>query len=139
MGTHDIPLQRRSSRPWRPVVALVAAYALVLQALLLGVVVASQAARAADGTADRIICLTHEGVAAPAPSDPSDGPNQHSDCAANCLLCAEGIHAVALAPPGNSLSPVSAGETLRWHRPEWLVSALFDNPVAQPRGPPLAA
>jgi hypothetical protein len=119
------------------VLALVAGYALAIQTLLLGVVGASQAARATDGTADYIICLAHEGVAKPAPSDV---PDQHSECAANCILCAGAVHTVALPPLGASLGLVSAtGEVLRWHRPDWQISVLFDSPVVQPRGPPLAA
>jgi hypothetical protein len=136
MRAHDKPLRRRSTKPWRPALALVAIYALVAQTLLLGVVGASQAARAAGGTPHAIICLTHESVA-PAPSN---APDEHSDCAAHCILCAGGVHAAAVPPLGISLDLVSAaGEVVRWHRPEWLVSAPFDNPVAQPRGPPLAA
>jgi hypothetical protein len=119
------------------VLALVAAYALVLQTLLLGMVGASQAARAADGTADYVICLTHEGTATPAPSNV---PDEYSGCSGHCILCAGGVHTVALPPLGAPLGLVSAtGEVVRWQRPDWLVSAPFDNPVAQPRGPPLAA
>jgi hypothetical protein len=137
MRGNDIPLRRRSGR-WRPVLALVAAYALVLQMLLLGAVGATQAAHAAGGTvADTIICLTHEGLATPAPSD---APDEHSGCATHCVLCAGGLHAAALPPLGASLGLVSAtGEVVRWHRPDWLVSGPFHNSVAQPRGPPLAA
>jgi len=136
MRAHDKPLRRRSTKPWRPVLALVAIYALVLQTLLLSVVGAAQAARAAGGAADAVICLTHEGVA-PAPSN---APDEHSGCAAHCILCAGGVHAAAVPPLGISLGLVSVtGEVLRWHRPDWPVSAPFDNPVAQPRGPPLAA
>jgi hypothetical protein len=119
------------------VLALVAAYALVLQTLLLGTVGVSQAARAADSTPDFVICLTHEGVATPVPSNV---PDEHSGCAAHCVLCTGGVHAVALPPLGASLDLVGAtGEAQRWQRPDWRVSALFKNPVAQPRGPPLAA
>jgi len=136
MRAHDKPLRRRSTKPWRPALALVAIYALVLQTLLLSVVGAAQAARAAGGAADAVICLTHEG-AAPAPSN---APDEHSGCAAHCILCAGGVHAAAVPPLGISLGLVSVtGEVLRWHRPDWPVSAPFDNPVAQPRGPPLAA
>jgi hypothetical protein len=118
------------------VLALVAAYALVIQTLLSGVVGAAQAARATDRTADYIICLAHDDVAK---SAPSGVPDQHSECAANCILCA-GVVTVALLPLGASLGLVSAtGEVLRWHRPDWQISAPFDSPVVQPRGPPLAA
>jgi hypothetical protein len=131
----DIPLRCRSGRPWKPVFAIIAAYALVLQTLLLGIAGASQAARSAEGSFP--ICLTHEGPATPAPSDV---PNRHSDCTAICVLCAGAVNAVALPPLGASLRFVSAaGDVVRWRRPEWVVLAPFDNPVAQPRGPPLAA
>ena len=136
MRANGIFLRLRSSR-WRRALALVAAYALVLQTLLLGLAGATQAARAADGAAGSIICLTHEGLATPAPTNL---PDAHIDCGGHCILCAGGLHAVALAPSGASLGPVRAtGQVLRWDRPDWLVSAPFDNPVAQPRGPPLAA
>lgn len=136
MRARDMSLRRRSGR-WRPALALVAAYALVLQTLLLGMVGATQAARAADGTADSIICLTHEGLATPAPSNV---PDAHTGCGEHCVLCAGGLHAVTLPLLGASLGLVSVtGEAVRWHRPDWLAPAPSDNPVAQPRGPPLAA
>jgi hypothetical protein len=136
MRTTGIRVRRPSNKPWKPALALVAIYALMLQTLLLGVMGASQAARAAGGAADAVICLTHEGVA-PAPSN---APDEHFSCAAHCILCAGGVHAAAVPPLGISLDLVSAaGEVVRWHRPDWLVSAPFDNPVSQPRGPPLAA
>ena len=114
--------------------AFVAIYALVLQTLLSGVAAASQAARAAGG-ADSVICLTHEGTAAPAPSN---APDENSGCATHCVLCA-GVHAT-LPALGTSLGLVSAtGEVVRWRRPDWPLSTPFDNRVAQPRGPPLAA
>ena len=115
--------------------AFVAIYALVLQTLLLGVAGAAQAARAAGGAADSVVCLTHAGVA-PAPSNT---PDENSGCATHCILCAGGL-AVAVPALGTSLGLLSAtGEVVRWHRPDWPLSTPFDNPVAQPRGPPLVA
>lgn len=136
MRARDISLRRRSGR-WRPALALVAAYALVLQTLLLGMAGAAQAARAVDGTADSIICLTHDGLATPAPSNV---PDAHTGCGEHCVLCAGGLHAVGLPPLGASLGRVIAtGEAVRWHRPDWLAPAPSVDPVAHPRGPPLAA
>lgn len=129
----------RGGRLWRPVIAIVAAYALIIQSLLIGILGASIAARAAGG--DSLpgfeLCLSHGADTA---NSPADAPERHSDCTAHCLLCVAGGLKVALAPASVSLGPVhGAAVAIRWEARDWQTLPAFHDPVARPRGPPLAA
>ena len=116
----------------RSALSILAIYALVLQSLLAGVV-AAQSVRVAD--ADATICLTHADGRAGAPQN---APDDHSDCAAKCLLCASSHLAGALhgaAPADVAFAP----STVAWHGADWRAPALFKSISARPRGPPPAA
>jgi len=105
--------------------AIIAAYALVMQALLGGVL--SAKAAIADPF---VICLNAE---APADHTSHTSPHDH------CVLCAVAAHA-APAPQAVALDATRAkAAALIWHAPDWLAPVPCKNPVAQPRGPPLAA
>ncbi len=68
----------------RSVVALVAAYALVIQSLVAGILGTTAAARATTGEVlpGYALRLTHNEDGAPAPAD---NPVEHSGCMAHCL------------------------------------------------------
>ena len=107
--------------------AIIAAYALVMQALF-GAVLSAKAASADPF----VICVNAEDGA---PADHTTHPSQHD----HCVLCAVAVHA-APTPQGVALDTTRAkGEMLTWQAPDWLAPTRFWNPVAQPRGPPLAA
>jgi hypothetical protein len=121
------------------VVAIVAAYALVIQSLLVGILGTTVAARAATGeiVPGYALCLTHNEDTAPAPSD---NPVEHSSCMAHCLAWVSGSAALMPAPAAAPSGPVDfAGYAILWAARDWLVPSPVSNPVARPRGPPLAA
>ena len=107
--------------------AIIAAYALVMQALLGGVL--SAKAAIADPF---VICLN---VEAGAPADHTSHTSPHD----HCVLCAVAVHA-APAPQAVALDATGAkSDALVWQAPDWRAPVPCKNPVAQPRGPPLAA
>jgi hypothetical protein len=129
----------RGGRVRRSVVAIVAAYALVIQSLLAGILGTTVAARAATGEAlpGYTLCLTHSEDSAPAPSD---NPVEHSSCMAYCLACASGSAALMPTPTAAPFGPVEfAGHAILWAARDWRIPSPLPNPVARPRGPPLAA
>ena len=77
MGRAGTNSKVRGGRVRRSVVALVAAYALVIQSLLAGILGTTVAARAATGEVlpGYTLCLTHNDDGTPAPSD---NPVEHS-------------------------------------------------------------
>jgi hypothetical protein len=129
----------RGGRVRRSVVALVAAYALVIQGLLVGILGTTAAARATTGEAlpGYALCLTHNEDGTPAPSD---NPVEHSDCMAHCLAWVSGGDALMPAPAAAPSGPVDfAGHTIVWAARDWRIPSPLQNPLARPRGPPLAA
>jgi hypothetical protein len=107
--------------------AIIAAYALVMQALLGGVL--SAKAASVDPFA---ICVSVEDGA---PADHTTHAPQHD----HCVLCSVAVHA-APAPQGVALDATRAkAGALIWRAPDWLAPVPFRNPIARPRGPPLAA
>ncbi|MGZ5876565.1 MAG: hypothetical protein ACXWKP_31285 [Bradyrhizobium sp.] len=120
-------------------VALVAAYALVIQSLLAGILGTTVAARAASGEAlpGYALCLTHNEDSAPAPSD---NPVEHSSCMAHCLAWVSGGQALVPAPAAAPFGPVDfASHVILWAARDRRIPSPVANLVAQPRGPPLAA
>jgi hypothetical protein len=76
----------------RRLIGWIAAYALVLHAVLAGIV-ATQFAVTSTATAGFELCLTGADGAA----IPGHGQGQHQDCAIHCLTVASGIPTLALA------------------------------------------
>jgi hypothetical protein len=75
----------------RRLIGWIAAYALVLHAVLAGIV-ATQLAVTSVATAGFELCLTGADGAA----TPGHGPSQHQNCAIHCLTIAGGVPALAL-------------------------------------------
>jgi hypothetical protein len=131
-------ISRLRGRLWRPVVGIVAAYALVVQSLLIGILGATLAARAAgaDALPGYELCLSHDAGTANSP----DNPAEHSNCTAHCLLCIAGGQKVVLAPANVPLGRIGVAViSIRWEAYDWRNPPAFCNPVARQRGPPLAA
>jgi hypothetical protein len=129
----------RGGRVRRSVVALVAAYALVIQSLLSGTLGATTAARATTGEAlpEYALCLTHNEDGGPAPSD---NPVEHSSCMAHCLARVSGSAALMPAPTATPFGLVEfPGDTILWVARDWRIPSPIQNPVGRPRGPPLTA
>jgi hypothetical protein len=83
----------RSTAHWgRRLIGWIAAYALVLHAVLAGIV-ATQFAVTSAATAGFELCLTGADGAA----IPGHGQSQHQNCAIHCLTVAGGVPALALA------------------------------------------
>jgi hypothetical protein len=129
----------RGGRVRRSVVALVAAYALVIQSLLAGILGTTAAARATTGEAlpGYTLCLTHNEDSTPAPSD---SPVEHSSCMAHCLAWVSGGQALMPAPAAALSGRADfAGHAIAWAARDWRIPSPIPNPVTRPRGPPLAA
>jgi hypothetical protein len=129
----------RGGRVRRSVVALVAAYALVIQSLLAGVLGTTAAARATTGEAlpGYTLCLTHNEDGAPAPSD---NPVEHSSCMTHCLAWVSGGQALMPTPAAAPFGQVEfPGDAILWVARDWRIPSPILNPIARPRGPPLAA
>ena len=117
---------------WRGFVGCVVAYALVLNALLSGVLGAEWAAKAPAGLLDQH-CLTETG-AAPASSDQT--PARHPDDSSHCAFCTVAIAPAVLPADLPSVSVVQYREgppvgVSDRHRPY-----LPGYPSRLPRGPP---
>jgi hypothetical protein len=135
----DTNSKMRGGRVRRSVVALVAAYALVIQSLLAGILGTTVAARATTGEAlpGYALCLTHNEDGAPAPSD---SPVEHSSCMAHCLAWVSGGQALIPAPAAAPSGPVDfTGRAILWAARDWRIPSPIANPVSRPRGPPRAA
>ena len=131
-------ISRLRGRLWRPVVGIVAACALVVQSLLIGILGATLAARAAgsDVLPGYELCLSHDADTANAPGNPAE----HSNCTEHCLLCVAGGQKVLLAPASVSLGRIGiAAGAVRWEAYDWRNPPGVHNPVARQRGPPFAA
>jgi hypothetical protein len=127
---------RRSSgskKPlWRGLVDCVIAYALVLNAVLSGVLGAEWAAKATAGLLDQH-CLTDTGVA-PASSD--EAPAGHPDDSSHCALCTVAVATAVLPVDPSSATivqyragaPAGASDRDRPYLPAY--------PSRLPRGPP---
>jgi len=125
-------------RLWRLVVGIVAAYALVFQSLLIGILGATLAARAAGGDALPAyeLCLSHDADTANAPGNPAE----HSNCTEHCLLCVAGGQKAVFAPANVSLGRIGVtASAVRWEAYDRRNPPGVHNPVARQRGPPLAA
>jgi hypothetical protein len=86
---------------WRGLVGCVVAYALVLNALLSGVLGAEWTAKAAAGMLD-LHCLTESGVAPPASEQ---APTGHHDESSHCTFCTVAV-APAVLPADLSLATI---------------------------------
>jgi len=118
---------------------MVAAYALIVESLLVGILGATVVARAASEGAPSgfELCLSHNEDTAPAPSDI---PIEHSSCLAHCLASVAGGQTPMLTPAAVPLIQVDcAGSAISWVAHDWQIPSRDWSLVSRPRGPPLAA
>ena len=116
----------------RPVIAIVAAYAVALHMLLAAVLGVAPTARAGDIAAGAIICLAHDASA------PAENPDQGTACLDHCVLCT----AAQATMPARSAALDAAQrvrEVLRWRAVHAHAPRPPATSSASPRGPPLAA
>jgi hypothetical protein len=119
---------------WRGVVGCAVAYALIINALLSGVIGAEWAAQAAAGLVGEH-CLTDARAAGPDPA-PAGQPDDSSHCAF-CTLAGGGSAVLPVAPSAavialpRARAPSGASDRDLVHRP--------DHPGKLPRGPPQQA
>jgi hypothetical protein len=121
-----------SRRCWRTLVAVVVAYAVAVQSLLIALGGFALAAPASDALAAFELCL-HDGGTAPAL--PDGGPT-HSPCT-HCMFCFAGAnHAVTGSPPA-LIHRVHFGIVeISWARERHSPPRVADHSIASPRGPP---
>jgi len=120
-----------SNKPlWRGFIGCVVAYALIINALLSGVLGAEWAAQAAAGLVGEH-CVTDARAALPDPA-PAGQPDDSSHCAFCTLTAAAGVLPAALSSASfiqyRAGAPVSANDQDRSHLPDY--------PSKLPRGPP---
>jgi hypothetical protein len=141
MGAKLTQRSNRSSRFWRSVIGLVAAYALAFQGILIGFSGAQLAATPYDHAAAGFeLCLngTQDGI-----QDESGPPGtpaipQHVD---HCVFCFAGVHHCALDATSQSHAGYdnfghgSALTGATRSRPSYA----SDYSIARPRGPPISA
>ncbi len=116
------------------VLGLVAAYALVLNVILAGLL-GAQSAALASGDAGTAICITagHDGSGSEAPL-----PADHADAKIHCLLCTAGGSAVALAAVSvAAFDRVAVSRTILWRASEREAWSSATDLQQLPRGPPL--
>ena len=122
---------RLPNRVWRPVTAVVVAYAFALFTILTSFAPFPAAAGNDAGVLSIEICH-HDGTDPIIPAD-------QSDIGGHCKFCVGNAHAVAALPPGPHPMVVAYAVTLRWtlHRVD--IAPLPADFGAQPRGPPIPA
>jgi Protein of unknown function (DUF2946) len=119
---------------WRGFVGCAVAYALIINALLSGVLGAEWVAQAAAGLAGEH-CITDARSAAPDPA-PAGQPDDSSHCAF-CTLAGSGPAVLPVAPPPAGIAPPRAGAPAGASDRD-LIHRL-GHPAKLPRGPPLQA
>jgi hypothetical protein len=124
---------KRNKSSWRGLVGCIVAYALIINAMLSGVVGAEWAAQAAAGLLGEH-CLTDARAAAPDPA-PAGQPDDSSHCAFCTLTAAPGVlpaepPSARIVPPRPSAPSVASDRDL---------SLWLGHPGKLPRGPPQQA
>ncbi len=123
---------RNSRRCWRTLIAVVVAYAVAVQSLLIALGGFALAAPASDAPAAFELCL-HDGGAAPAL--PAGAPT-HVPCT-HCIFCFAGAnHAVLGSPTAPVHSAHFAIVQIRWTADRYCPPRISDHSIASPRGPP---
>jgi len=128
-------MQRNSGtnkRVWRGVVGCVIAYALVLNALLSGVVDAEWAANAAAGLLDQH-CLMESGVT---PESSDQTPADHPDTSTHCAFCTVAVTPAVLPADPSSASIVQYPAGRPVGVSDRNPPSLPRYPSKLPRGPP---
>jgi hypothetical protein len=128
-------LDVRSSRFWRPIVGLLAAYAVAAQSLLIAVGGFALPSHASDSAPALEFCL-HDSQNAP---DVPAGNPDHTGCT-RCIFCFAGSHealieAAPVAHPRLYAEDISG----RWEPDKGIPARLPAYSIAQPRGPPSSA
>ncbi len=126
----------RSRRFWRPLIGVVAAYAVAGQTLLIALAGLTLAANAADaGLPGFELC--HHG-AQDAPDLPARAPND-SGCS-HCIFCFAGSHHALVTPPAALFHSVDVEIiNVRCAPESQSAPRLSAYSIASPRGPPFAA
>ena len=119
---------------WRALIAVVVAYAIAAQSLLIVLGGFSAAARAETATSSFEICRHDPG----APGLPADVPG-HPNCT-HCIFCFAGSHHAVMGTPPSLFArfdavPIKVAALFR--RP--ILPDLSAHSIASPRGPPLTA
>ena len=122
-------------RFWRPLVGVVAAYAIAAQALLIALGGFSLQAQAHDGAPGFELCL-HDSQAVP---DQPAGGAGHYGCT-HCIFCFAGSHhAVVAAPLGVFHRAYVEIVEAPWAADMRALPLPPAHSIASPRGPPLGA
>jgi hypothetical protein len=122
-------------RFWRPLIGIVAAYAVAAQALLIALGGLNLTAQASEGQPAFELCL-HDGQGAP--TLPIGGPG--SPGCSHCIFCFAGSHhALAGAPPVVFARIHVEIIDVPWIADKHALSRLPAYSIARPRGPPLRA
>ena len=120
---------------WRRAIGWIAAYALALQTIAVGIDLIQSAAAAATSNPTLVICHGQSAdSAAEIPGSTGDGSGKaHAHCGCCCL----GAPAFLAAPSPLRLRPVllTAREII-WPRADWRDDIAVRHPSRQPRGPP---
>jgi Protein of unknown function (DUF2946) len=124
---------RRNQPLWRGLVGCVVAYALIINALLSGVLGAEWVAQAAAGLAGQH-CLTDARLAAPDPA-PAGQPDDSSHCAFCTLAAAPAV--LPAAPPSARIVPPRASAPSGASDRDLILRP--GHPGKLPRGPPQRA
>src|ERR1700730_2751453 len=120
---------------WRRLTAVVAVYALVLQAFAFGLAGGQIAANAAtDQSSPGFELCLHDVDSTPSAPAPVHGDHVH------CIFCMAGGHHAFVPPPLSPLAIlVPVGGAALPPAGDWRRPAPTHSSSAQPRGPPLAA
>jgi hypothetical protein len=136
LGRHTMSIgaRIRSSRFGRPLIAVIAAYAVVAQTLLIVAAGLTLAANAAN-TPQALELCHHD--ASGAPSTPAGVPGQ-SGCN-HCIFCFGSHHALAAPPTALSQRVDVDIAAVPWALARSATPHLSAYAIAKPRGPPLQA
>lgn len=123
-------------RLWRPLIAVVAAYALAVQSLLItlgGFTVLSHA----DVGATAFVLCAHDSDGPPA--QPADAPDRRGYT--HCIFCFAGSHHAVAGSPPVVLVRADAGVIIdiAWIADKNPLPGLSAHSIASPRGPPSRA
>lgn len=123
-----------SKRFWRPLIAVVLAYALAAQSLLITIGGFAAIAQADTGATPFVLCAHNsEGAPAQPANAPAPGCN-------HCIFCFAGAHHGVIGSPPVLLARAgtSVVDGMRV-APAQVAPPLPDHSIASPRGPPLRA
>jgi len=124
-----------SKRLWRPLIGIVAAYAVAAQSLLIALGGFAVLAHA-DQTAPAFELCLHDNQDAPAL--PAGTPSDHG--CSHCIFCFAGSHQAAIgSPPAVFARAIVAATDLLWAADKSSLPRFSRYSIANARGPPLGA